>query len=219
MKSLKGLSTVVKRTFRVKYIHVHVYRYLVLSFRGTPNSLFVLFVIRLLLNLRTSGPSDWSHCLEASVRMERRFNIYSIIWRYLFKYLKISSNKLKISSNIWRYKCIFKWIEDIFKWIKDIFKYLKISLIHLKISLIHLKISSIHLKISLIHLKISLIHLKISSNIWRYLQIIEYMLKRCSTCPNIILTFQVNCNLAHSRASEIMFVMPTEATNMTKISM
>ena len=41
--------------------------------------------------------------------MERRFNIYSIIWRYLqifediFKYLKISSNKLKISSNIWRY--------------------------------------------------------------------------------------------------------------------
>ena len=60
--------------------------------------------------------------------MERRFNIYLIIWRYLqlfediFKYLKISLIRLKISSNIWRY---FQVFEDIFKyWIN---MYVKIA--------------------------------------------------------------------------------------------
>ena len=52
--------------------------------------------------------------------MERRFNIYSIIWIYL-----------QIFEDIFEWiEDIFKWIKDIFKWIKDIFKYLKISLIH-----------------------------------------------------------------------------------------
>ena len=63
--------------------------------------------------------------------------------------------------------------EDIFKLIKYISKYLKIFSYELKISSNDLKISSNDLKISLIHLKIS-------SNIWRYLQIIEYMLKQRS---------------------------------------
>ena len=58
--------------------------------------------------------------------MESRFNIYSIIWGYLqifediFKYLKISSNKLKISSNLqmnWRYLQMNNEL-NIFKWIK-----------------------------------------------------------------------------------------------------
>ena len=53
--------------------------------------------------------------------MERRFNIYSNIWRYLqiiydtFNYLKINSYELKISSNIWRYNMYLQIIEDIFK--------------------------------------------------------------------------------------------------------
>ena len=42
--------------------------------------------------------------------MERRFNLYSIIWRYIFKW----------------FKDIIKWIKDIFKWIIDIFKWIKI---------------------------------------------------------------------------------------------
>ena len=53
--------------------------------------------------------------------MERRFNIYSNIWRYLqiiqdtFDYLKIYSYELKISSNIWRYNMYLQIIEDNFK--------------------------------------------------------------------------------------------------------
>ena len=39
--------------------------------------------------------------------MERRFNIYSIIWRYL-----------QIIEDI------FKWIKDIFKSFEDIFKFI-----------------------------------------------------------------------------------------------
>ena len=43
--------------------------------------------------------------------MERRFNIFSIIW----KYLQLFENIFKWIENI------LKWLEDIFKWIKDIF--------------------------------------------------------------------------------------------------
>ena len=45
--------------------------------------------------------------------MERRFNIYSIIWRYL-----------QIFEDIFKWFVdIFKSFEDIFKWIEDIFKW------------------------------------------------------------------------------------------------
>ena len=52
--------------------------------------------------------------------MERLFNIYSIIWRYL----QIFEDIFKWIKDIFKWiKDIFKSFEDIFKWIEDIFKW------------------------------------------------------------------------------------------------
>ena len=59
--------------------------------------------------------------------MERHFNIYSIIWRFLqifednFKWIKDIFNSFE---DIFKwFEDIFKSFEDIFKWIEDIFKW------------------------------------------------------------------------------------------------
>ena len=59
------------------------------------------------------------------IPMERRFNIYSIIWRYLqifediFKWIKDIFKSFEDIFN--SFEDIFKWFEDIFKSFKDIF--------------------------------------------------------------------------------------------------
>ena len=84
---------------------------------------------------------------------------------------------------------IFKWIEDIFNSFdgifnsfEDIFKYNTFEDIFKWIKDIFNSFDDIFNSFEGIfkYLKISLIYLKISSNIWRYLQIIAYMLKRRS---------------------------------------
>ena len=64
---------------------------------------------------------------QLSQTMERRFNIYSIIWRYLqifediFKWIKDIFESFEDIFN--SFEDIFKWFEDIFKSFKDIFKW------------------------------------------------------------------------------------------------
>ena len=61
--------------------------------------------------------------------IERRFNIYSIIWRYLqifediFKWIKDIFKSFEDIFN--SYEDIFKWFEDIFKSFADIFKWIE----------------------------------------------------------------------------------------------
>ena len=51
--------------------------------------------------------------------MERRFNIYSIIWIYVKTAFK---KYLQMYYGYVIFEDIFKWFEDIYKWFEDIFK-------------------------------------------------------------------------------------------------
>ena len=87
-------------------------------------TIFQLYVWRHIDVQATTGEMQF---IEYLYSMERRFNIYSIIWRYLqifediFKWIKDIFKSFEDIFN--SFEDIFKWFEDIFKSFEDIFKW------------------------------------------------------------------------------------------------